>query len=239
MSEIFRYTATVTTAQSDRWGRLKPSALLGLLQEAALGHCTRLGAGTAELLKRDLLWVVARQGLEISRMPLLEETVTVETWPGPPTRAAYPRHYAVLDREGNCLATATALWLLMDAKSRTMVLPAQGGLTLPGCTRPGELPAPRSLAPMGLPLTRERRVDYSLLDINGHMSNLRYLDWMEDLLPAACHESHPLARLQITYQSEAREGDVVALHSGLEEQTLRLEGLRGEDRIFALTAQFR
>ena len=238
MPEIYRYSTTITTAQSDRWGRLKPSALLGLLQEAALGHCTRLGAGTADLLKKGLLWVVARQGLEIRRMPLLEETVTVETWPGPPTRAAYPRHYAVLDREGGCLVTATALWLLMDAASRTMVLPAQGGLTLPGCTLPGELPAPRSLAPMHLPLTRERRVEYSLLDINGHMSNLRYLDWMEDLLPAACHENHPLSRLQIAYLSEAREGDVVALHSSLEGQTLRLEGMREEDRIFALTAQF-
>ena len=42
MEPIFRQDHTVIGSHVDRYGRLKPSALLFFAQEAAGGHCTQL-----------------------------------------------------------------------------------------------------------------------------------------------------------------------------------------------------
>ena len=58
---------------------------------------------------------------------------------------------------------------------------------------------------------------YSLLDINGHMNNTRYLDWVNDLLPSAYHRGHETCEFTVCYLSEAREGERLDLRYGLSE----------------------
>ena len=236
-------TDCVNTAQADRWGRLRPSALLELLQETAGEHCYRLGAGRDVLDPRGLFWAIIRQTVEIRRMPRIGETVLAETWPGPASRVAYPRYILGRTSQGEELFRAVSLWLLMDQNTRAMVLPGRSGVEVPGLLRGGELSAPTSIAPLRLPNQALRTVRYSELDCNGHLSNTRYLNWMEDLLPAVWHRDRALTKVHICYFNEAREDQDIALTWGLEEDALALEGRReaGEkpDRVFALRAMYR
>ena len=74
----------------DRWGRMRPSALLEIMQETAGDHAALLGVGRDVLAPRGLFWAIVRQTIEINRLPGIGETVLAETWPGPPSRTAYP-----------------------------------------------------------------------------------------------------------------------------------------------------
>lgn len=243
MELIYRQTVPITTSLADCHRRLRPSSLLSIMQEAAGMHCVGLEAGWDMLLERGLFWAVIRQRVQIDRLPVIGEKMVVETWPGEATRAAYPRYTVGKTENGEILFRAAALWLIMDSRSRSMILPGKSGILVPGLEREGQLAVPASLPPAELERCLRRQVRYSELDANGHMSNIKYLDWMEDLLPAAFHREHPLRGFQISYLSEVREGQEVELRWNLfEDGSLRLEAGASVDgkshRVFALRAQY-
>ncbi len=215
MRSIFRQTYTVDALSTDCFGRLKSSMLLYYLQEAAGGHFAQLEDKDDPLTAKKLFWAVTRHRLLITRLPRLGERITVETWPMPTTRVAYPRSVAFYDEAGQELARAVSLWVLMDTESRAMVLPGKSGVTVNGILRGTEPEVPKSLMPKELPDHQTVTVTYSLLDKNGHMNNTRYLDWVNDLLPAEFHRTHTPAEITLCYLSEALEGQQLRLHYGL------------------------
>jgi hypothetical protein len=112
----------------------------------------------------------------------------------------------------------------MDPESRAMVLPGKSGITVPGILRGNELPSPQSLAPASLADQVQRIVRFTDLDVNGHMNNARYLDWLADLLPGSFHENHVIQDMTLGYMAEALEADALLQQWQLDENGhLRLE----------------
>ena len=225
MEPIHQVQFTVTDLVADCFGNARLSALLYYVQEAAGQHSALLGAGQKMLTEKGLFWAVSRHKMQITRLPRLGEVVTVQTWPMPTTRVAYPRSVVAIDSQGQELFRAISLWVLMDAESRSMILPGKSGVDVAGTLRGNELELPRSLAPLKLQSSAERVVTYSCLDRNGHMNNTRYLDWVDDLLPAAFHGAQMPREFTVCYASEALEG-----------QTLRLDWQLGADGLLQVDA---
>ena len=72
---------------------------------------------------------------------------------------------------------------------------------------------------------------YTDLDINGHMNNCRYLDWVEDLLPSAFHAGHEIREFTLCYMSEVRENEPVQLHWELSDgPVLTVEAVRRDEK---------
>ncbi len=211
MKPIYSQTFTLTDMDVDCFGNMKLSTVLTCAQEVAGKHSALLGADYDTLMKKQLFWAVSRHKVQITRLPRLGETITVETWPMPTTRVAYPRALAAFDAQGNELFRSISLWVLMDAENRAMVLPGKSGVEVSGTLTGGELAVPHSLAPKALCNTVARTVTYTCLDRNGHMNNTRYLDWVEDLLPSAFHKDHTPKELVICYANEAREAQILNL----------------------------
>ena len=202
---------TLSDMEVDCFGKLKLSALLYFAQEVAGKHCIQLGADYETLRRKNLCWAVTRHRVQITRLPVRGETITVETWPMPTTRVAYPRSMVAYDADGNELFRSISLWVLINGESRAMVLPGKSGVDVLGTLKGTELASPRSLVPGPANCTEQRTVTYSCLDRNGHMNNTRYLDWVMDLLPAQFHREHPLRDFLICYHAEALEGQKITL----------------------------
>lgn len=229
--EKFSQTHTLSGIHVDRFGRLKLSAILYFAQAAAEGHCTELSLDWDTLNKQNLFWAVVRHKVQISRLPLVGETVTIKTWPMPTTRSAYPRACAGYDQNGNALFRCISLWILMDTKTRGMVVPAKSGVQVEGMLTGNELTPPSSLSPRPFAHHSTRVVGYMELDRNGHMNNTRYLDWVEDLLTSQFHENHTAREITICYLNEATEGQEIDLHYTLQDgPCLCVEGSRQEDK---------
>ena len=242
MDLVYHANFDIHNNDTDRFGRLKASSILSMMQDAATMQCQRLDLSREALAPRGLFWAVTRQHIQITGNPRVGSTITVETWPGITSRVAYPRSTIGYDENGNELFRAISLWVLMDIDSRSLVLPGKSGLDFTGISRGGELPVPGSLAPVKLSGCRQRQVVFSELDCNGHMNNARYLDWMADLLPSAFHQDHPLAEFTISYLNEAREGQTIDLNYELSpEGQLRLEATQSGSghRVFAIRGIYR
>jgi medium-chain acyl-[acyl-carrier-protein] hydrolase len=211
MNPIYRQSFTLDDMAVDCHGRLKLSTLLFLAQEVAGRHSDRLGTDYDTLSQRRLFWAVTRHRVQITRLPLRGETVTVETWPMPTTRVAFPRSMVAYDAQGNELFRLISLWVLMDLDNRNMVLPGKSGVNVEGTLTGSELAVPHSLVPKTMGNAASRTVTYSCLDRNGHMNNTRYLDWVDDLLGSEFHRTHTPRELVICYHNEALEGQQLKL----------------------------
>ena len=246
MELIYKKQFSITDLHVDCFLRLKPSVLLYFAQEVAADHAAQLGSGWEALNKKQLFWAVIRHKVQITRLPVSGETITVETWPLPTTRVAYPRATIAYDSQGNELFRTMALWVLMDTESRAMVLPGKSGVEVPGILRGLEADTPASITPKPLVHTALRTVGYALLDRNGHMNNTRYLDWLDDLLPTQFHKALPAREFTVCYLSEAREGQQLSLNWSFTEDGLlcadilrdREEEPIKQERVFAAHVQF-
>ena len=227
---------------TDCYGCLKLSALLYLAQDAAGEHCKALALDWDTMAQRQMFWAVIRHRVQISRLPKEGEKISVQTWPMPTTRVAFPRSTVAYDEQGRELFRAISIWVIMDRNTRGMILPAKSGIMVPGVSFGNELPAPRSLAPQGLSSAETRQVRFMDLDRNGHMNNTRYLDWVTDLLPAKFYGAHQPKEMVICYNQEALEGQEICLQwelSGSGELTV--DGHRAQEngeRVFSAQVTF-
>ncbi len=246
MDSVFCKKFTLTATHVDCFGRAKPSALLFFAQEAAGAHCTQLAVDYDTLKKQNLFWAVIRSRVQISRMPTLGQTLSLETWPMPTTRSSFPRSTVAYDEKGREVFRVISLWVLMDATRRTMVLPGKSEIALTGTVRGNELVAPGSIVPKAMENAYTRKVGYTDLDRNLHMNNTRYLDWVDDLLPAEFHKAHPLRDFTVCYLNEAKEGQTLTLNWQLSDgPCLQVEGCRQaendpsrQERVFAAMLYF-
>ena len=246
MEPVYRQTVTLSDIHLDCFRRLKPSVLLYLIQEVAGNHAALLGNSWETLAKKNLFWALIRHKIQISRLPEAGETITLETWPMPTTRVAYPRATVAYDAQGKELFRSVALWVLMDLQTRAMILPGKSGVIVNGLIRGTELDIPPSIIPKQLTNLVSRTVCYTELDRNGHMNNTHYLNWIYDLLPSQFHKEHPLRQITLCYLSEAREGQQLHLSWALNEAgQLAVDAFRQDPedsskthRVFAVCLDF-
>ena len=92
-----------------------------------------------------------------------------------------------------------------------MILPGKSGVTVDGITTGDEIAAPASLPPVTGECSAKRQVRYTDLDVNGHMNNTQYLNWVDDLLPSDYHRNHTPKELTVCYLNEALEGQHLEL----------------------------
>ncbi len=229
MEPIYVQNFTVEDAWVDRYGRMKPSAILYLAQEMGGRHSALMSLDYDSLARRNLFWAVTRHRVQVTRLPALGEKVRVETWPLPTTRAAFPRSVVAYDAQGNEVFRCITLWVLMDLDTRKMIVPGKSGIMVVGTIRGNELPAPAGLIPKPLGTQSLRTVAFTDLDRNGHMNNTRCMDWIADLLPSRFHERHSVTDFTVCYLAEAREQQELRLNWNLADGcTLQVDASTGE-----------
>lgn len=217
---------------------LRPSTLMRMLQEISIAHTEALGAGRAKTLDKGALWVVARMKLEVASLPSYDDEITLTSWAGKTMRVLFPRYYEMRDKNDNVLVRASAVWLLMDEKSRHMVFPEAYGVEVPAPDI-----QPNIALPCGVALGEQNQekmftVSYSQVDINGHMNNSKYIDETEDLLGARYLKNHELRSLEIEYKSEIKLGQIVTLKYTKNDDDLSLVGIVEGNPCFELVAKF-
>ena len=122
---MYRIPYQILSSDTDANRALRLSRLFTLLQEASIAHTTLLGMGRERTLDRGLLWIVTLQRAQILRLPVYDERIVLKSWPGKTMHLLFPRYYRIEDEQGHALVAASALWALMDERTRRVVFPEQ------------------------------------------------------------------------------------------------------------------
>ncbi len=234
---LYERELRLRSSDVDMHRRLRTSVLFSLVQEAAVAHTEALGMGREKTLDRGVLWVVTLQAAEIARMPEYDEKVVLRSWPGKTMHVLFPRYCALDTASGEPLLRTSALWTLLDAKTRRMVFPERYGIEIDGTETGEEIDLPA--APRAMPCPEERRftVPYSYVDLNGHMNNARYFDLAEDCLPPAA-EGRPLCALRTEFSREVRFGEEIDLRWGRDGDRYYFTGSAGDRSMFRMSLTY-
>jgi acyl-ACP thioesterase len=241
---VWQYRCRVCYGEANRDGLLKLRALADYFQEAAAHHADNLGVGLNALGEAGMLWVLSRMGIEISRLPEVDEEVVLETWPRRGNSPLFAmREFVLRDSGGGILVRATSAWLLLDGAAfrprRVSMLP----VVLPENQKQAFLY--RQLEEVAdfqgeacfLDQIRESRID-----VNRHLNNAEYFSWLEDCAAENGLSIGRLHRVFINFVHELRLGETVEIGARLNAGSgaLNVAGIRMPDgrKIFKAALDF-
>ncbi|MGE5295459.1 MAG: acyl-[acyl-carrier-protein] thioesterase [Solirubrobacterales bacterium] len=205
-----RFSIRMVDCQPD--GRVKASALMQYMQEAAACHAEQLGLGFHELEQRDCLWVLVNLRMEVTHTPRWGEGVIVTTWPSGHTRAIASREFIGRSPDGCEYFRAASDWMILDRQSSRPRNLDKLNFDLPQGGPKVLAVAPRRLQPAeGYAKACRLRVPFSALDFNGHVNNTEYVRWAVDAVHQQLGSLPEIRTMQITYLAEVFEGDEVEM----------------------------
>ncbi len=200
--DTYSETYIVRYSEVDRFGFLKLRTLFDYAQQVAGVHAGKLQLATAQLQQHHMTWMLARMRLRISDYPVACEEVHVRTWPSGLDRLFATREYEFSRPDGAVFAYASSCWLIFDTE-KMRILPAGRVLEGTGLAEqdPGvprfftgldKLPIPQE----EMPLLRECTVGETQIDVNHHVNNAVYADYLQDAFGPGCRPWE----FQINYQ---------------------------------------
>ena len=199
----------------DRSDRLTLGAAFAFFQEAAISHAAVLGVGRDDMKQSGQAWVLSRLSVFLEQRPGYEETVTIRSWPRGPEKLFALRDYDILNESGKALVRGRSGWLVIDLEKRrplrveavTEKLPLNDGLDalLSG---PAGLNSRENLVFFG-----ERQAAYSDIDFYGHVNNVRYVQWIQDMTEPELLDNASQMRLDINYLGEIQPNEKIELYS--------------------------
>lgn len=207
----YQESITVSSFDVGASGYLEAPALMRHFQEIASRHADELGVGFQDLQKEQTFWVLTHLQFEAERWPEMEEPISIETWPRNIQKLYTTRDFLVSDKNGNEIIKACSAWIMVDIIKKRPVRPAVRLENIDFTTEKealGNFPEPFNCnGEQHIKLNR--KVVYSDLDINQHVNNTRYVEWMMDAIGFA--PGKKLKSLNIHFTNEFRYNETAQI----------------------------
>ena len=215
---------------------LKYSSFLRMFQDIGDRNSHDIGAGKEETMNKGMLWVLLRTYVEFDELPKYRDEVDFYTYPNKTKgKAFFYRQAGMLNKEGKSLVRLSALWCLIDKKERKIVL--NPGLPLVEESYDYDIALPEKIKKQPTSYIESRVARYSDGDLNGHLNNTKYVDWILDTREAEYYKTHELKSLLINYESEVKLGDKLDIYAN--EDLTYFEGKVGDRVSFTAEISFK
>jgi len=211
VEDVWTEDFIVRDYEVDAAGRLSVLTLCHLMQEAASNHARARGMALAQLLTENYAWLLSRMLVRLTGYPAWGDRIRIETWPTGVDKLFALRDFRATNGQGLVFAAATSAWLILDTTTRRLTRVEQF------LDRFVLDPDRRALPEKLLKLPRLKEADqeraftvrYRDLDINQHVNNVSYLEWVLESLPFDLRKEARLAELEVNFLGEAFFGDQV------------------------------
>lgn len=193
----------------DPMKHLSIPAAFGMVGDAAGRDAGRRGWGYEALVARNQAWVLIRAKLIINRLPASGERIILRTWPKLIEGVVAYRDFQILDENRHILMAGSTAWTLMDLGSRKPVRLAgkeyhTGDLANFHAIveKPAKISWPETLLTV-----KELKAEYGHLDMNNHVNNSRYIEWIMNEIPVETLLTRQLRDVEVNFLSEVKHLD--------------------------------
>ena len=207
---ILRNSYAIRSYEVNAGGRLSIPSIFNLLQDAASGHALKLGVSVPQLLAGNYTWVLSRIYLKMDQYPGWGDTIQVHTWPSGIQRVFALRDFDIR-MNGRTIGSCVSAWIIIDAANRRPARPTSFARQLNPVERPHVVVhSLGKLTPLKTPQIEKRfSVRYRDLDINQHVNNVSYIEWLLECSPGIADSDRFLSELEVNFLGEAFHGDKV------------------------------
>lgn len=211
--------------------RMTAVSLCDFLQNLAGKAAEKRGYGYTFMTQNNFVWVLIRINAKILHYPKWNETVKLETWVNGIDRIKTDRHFILTDMGGNDAAYVITDWAMIDFKTRrpqyiekfldksNTLYPKSVNITPPSKIK--ELSKPE--------ICRIRNIEYSDIDLNQHVSNVKYLEWFLDTYDIEYHRENTIKEFEMNFLSECKYGQKINIFKEIKDKIHYGSLLRVED----------
>lgn len=195
---------------ADMNGHVKlPDVILLSLQVSGM-QSIELGVSDKAILEDyNLVWIITDYDIEVVRLPRFAEEITIETEALSYNRLFCYRRFTIYDEAGQEIIRMLATFVLMDRDSRKVhavepdiVAPYQSDFDKKLIRGP-------KYANLEEPISKDYHVRFYDLDMNGHVNNSKYLDWIFEVMGADFLTQYIPKKINLKYVKEVRPGGVI------------------------------
>ena len=204
-ANIWHEDYQIRSYEVDCRNRLSILTMFAFMQEAASKHAEALGVSIHQLISENYTWLLARLKIRIFSFPGWNDRIQVNTWPSGVQQLFALRDFELKGANDQSIAAALSAWLIIDLNKRRPVRiapfierlkPIDGNHIL--IDRLDKLPA------LGRHTCEKPFVArYSDLDINQHVNNVKFVEWVVEAVPYAILNTAVLSELEINFMAEA------------------------------------
>lgn len=194
-------------------GKLTLPGLFNYLQDTASDHAEKLNFGRDDLLKNNHIWVLSRMYAVIDNLPDWNDKLTVKTWPSGIDKILALRDFEITKVNNTHIGSATSSWAIIDRTTKRVQRPddiiANFSLSFNNerslkrnASRLDSVSKDGSISPA-------YKVKYSDLDVNLHVNNVKFLQWVTDSYPFDFVMSNSPISVEINYLAESMCDDEI------------------------------
>ena len=195
---------------ADMNGHIKlPDVILLSLQVSGM-QSIELGVSDKAILEDyNLVWIITEYDIEVVRLPRFAEEITIETEALSYNRLFCYRRFTIYDETGQELIHMMATFVLMDRDSRKV------HVVEPEIVAPYQSDFDKKLIrgpkyeSLNESISKDYHVRFYDLDMNGHVNNSKYLDWIFEVMGANFLTQYIPKRINLKYVKEVRPGGVI------------------------------
>jgi acyl-ACP thioesterase len=207
---LYETKITLYNSYFDLNNNLSAKSILNIFQDVASIHGEKIGVGYLDMLNKNLYWVLSRIKFDIVKMPQINQTVVVKTWPHEKGKIDFDRDISIFSENGELLIKGTTKWCVIDTISRKLQ-------RTENVTYSGEIHPEKNYEDKFFKITLPEQkfktkfnytVLYSDLDHNQHMNNTNYAN-----LILNATENKKFSHFEINFLNECLENDVIHISS--------------------------
>ncbi|GFH42576.1 acyl-ACP thioesterase [Lactococcus hodotermopsidis] len=206
---IYKNEFTVPYYESDVTGNIKLPSLFNI--------ALQLSGEQGAILNRsdqwtkahyNYTWIVVEYEVDIQRLPVFNETMTIETFAKTYNKFFCYRDFIFYAENGDELLKISSTWVLIDVDTRK-VAHVEDEIVAPyQSEKIKRIIRGHRFRELKLEPTCERNyfVRFNDIDQNGHVNNSKYLDWMIDMLDFDFLSTHVPQKIYLKYAKEVLYG---------------------------------
>jgi medium-chain acyl-[acyl-carrier-protein] hydrolase len=151
------------------------------LQECAWAHAQENNFGYTFVKKQNALWVLSRIYIKLSKYPIWEDEISIKTWPRPPLDFFAYRDFEISIAD-EIVGHVCSSWLIIDKKSKRPYRMHDFQIMQSNFIEKSAVDHPLNKLEITseMKYIEERKVQWSDIDVNGHVNNASYVRWIMD-----------------------------------------------------------
>ena len=217
---IFTYNYKIKYSDIGTDNKITLKALVDTLQQAAISHSDSAGYGVNNIPNTHLAWLLLNWKVEIKSYPILNDSITIKTWPKIFDKLYSYRDFEVYDENNNIIAIASSKWFAIDTETKKIrkltseITDAYGGITEKNVFETTF--SEKITIPEELKLNFNYKIQRRDLDTNKHVNNLHYIDYALETLPENIFETTTFNNLEILYKKEIKYNEKINCYYSFE-----------------------
>lgn len=234
MGKSYTITYEIPFYETDVNQCAKLPQLLSVALQASGLQSFELGVSDQYVLDTyNLIWVITDYHMDIKRLPKFNEKVIIETEAKSHNKIFCYRDFHIRDQSGNELITILSTFVLMDFDTRKVSTVPQELADVYESQKTKKMRRGPRYSTIENAQNNTYHVRYFDLDMNCHVNNCKYLEWIYDVMPIEFLKTYYPKCIDLKYNKEIQYGHDINSQVEMHENNVSHHQIVSDDQINA------